>query len=703
MTAIHRLTIAMTALLLSSTALLVTTVQPASATPQVRRFAMVVGANGGGADRTTLRYANTDAARFARVLRAYGGVASGDLVVLKEATPLLLRNALERLRSRIAQARAQHRRVELVFYYSGHSDERGLLPGGQRLGWQELRKRLKGLGADVRIAILDSCASGALIRTKGGKRRAPFLFDASSQVKGHAYLTSSSADEVAQESDRIGASYFTHHLVTGLRGAADIDRDRRVTLSEAYQYAFRKTLKRTERTANGPQHANYDFELAGSGDLVLTGLTQTASILVFGKPTVGRFFVRDSRGQLVAELEKVPGRAIELGLEPGRYRLNLHQRDRVYSTQIKLTRGRRVQIDVGQFKQASTEATRTRGGVSPLPLPETVVQGSSAGRPTVDTDVSFVPGLSLRSTGTIANVTKLSLNVIGGLHHNVSGWEIGGVVNIDTGEMRGVQIAGAVNLVGGAAAATQVAGAVNIARETSGAQIAGAVNISGGKAAGWQVAGALNLARGTVTGWQLAGSVNIAKRLEGLQLAVFNIAGQSSGVQFGIFNFAGGDSSDAEAFGLINIIRNGYNHVELWTSDTGLVNVGLKFGGKHLYTIVMVGAQQQGTEAMEFGLGWGGHFQLSDKLYLDVDAITGSILTENNPARVEDLVVRTRIMAGYRIFNSLAVFGGIKGNWAIAFDHRDPRDLPLGSTRITPEAEQTSVDFGMGAFVGVQL
>ena len=34
-------------------------------------------------------------------------------------------------------------------------------------------------------------------------------------------LTSSSADEDAQESDAIAGSYFSHHLVSGLRGSAD--------------------------------------------------------------------------------------------------------------------------------------------------------------------------------------------------------------------------------------------------------------------------------------------------------------------------------------------------------------------------------------------------------------------------------------------------------------------------------------------------
>ena len=40
-----------------------------------------------------------------------------------------------------------------------------------------------------------------------------------------AFLTSSAETESAQESDRIRASYFTHYLISGFRGAADLSGD----------------------------------------------------------------------------------------------------------------------------------------------------------------------------------------------------------------------------------------------------------------------------------------------------------------------------------------------------------------------------------------------------------------------------------------------------------------------------------------------
>jgi hypothetical protein len=210
-------------------------------------------------------------------------------------------------------------RRELLVYYSGHSDEEGLLLGDERVSYAELRARIKALPADLRVAILDSCASGAFTRVKGGVRRPPFLVDASADMRGHAFLTSSAANEVAQESDRIAASFFTYYLVSGLRGAADVNQDHRVTLQEAYQFASQETLARTERTKGGPQHAAYEFELSGTGDMVVTDMRTTQASLVLAPDVAGRLTVREAGGGLVAELRKPAGKAIELGVEAGSY------------------------------------------------------------------------------------------------------------------------------------------------------------------------------------------------------------------------------------------------------------------------------------------------------------------------------------------------------------------------------------------------
>ena len=58
---------------------------------------------------------------------------------------------------------------------------------------------------------------GGVHAHKGGIKRPPFLMDSSIDMRGHAFLTSTSADEQAQESDRIAASYL--HVLPAVRPA----------------------------------------------------------------------------------------------------------------------------------------------------------------------------------------------------------------------------------------------------------------------------------------------------------------------------------------------------------------------------------------------------------------------------------------------------------------------------------------------------
>src|SRR5215471_9082413 len=151
--------------------------QGARAPVPLQRFLLVVGANAGGGDRPKLQYAISDAERFARVMVELGGVLPANEVVLKQPRVKELIDALDALNTRVTNARRAPNvgRVEVVVYYSGHADEQGLLLGADRYPYRMLRDRLDAIPADVRIAVLDACASGAFTRLKGGKVRPPFL------------------------------------------------------------------------------------------------------------------------------------------------------------------------------------------------------------------------------------------------------------------------------------------------------------------------------------------------------------------------------------------------------------------------------------------------------------------------------------------------------------------------------------------------
>ncbi len=146
--------------------------------------------------------------------------APANEIVLRQPRLKELVDALDRLSARVDRRAPRARaagRTEVLLYYSGHADEQGLLLGDDRYSYRTLRDRLDQIPADVRIAVLDACASGAFTRLKGGQGRGRRSSSTNPPtMRGHAFLTSSAETEAAQESDRIRASYFTHYLVSGL-------------------------------------------------------------------------------------------------------------------------------------------------------------------------------------------------------------------------------------------------------------------------------------------------------------------------------------------------------------------------------------------------------------------------------------------------------------------------------------------------------
>ena len=83
----------------------------AGPTSPVRRFALLVGANRGAADRVPLRYAVADAERFADVLTRMGGVQGADHVVLRDPSRQELMDGLALTGGRAARDRSCGRRL----------------------------------------------------------------------------------------------------------------------------------------------------------------------------------------------------------------------------------------------------------------------------------------------------------------------------------------------------------------------------------------------------------------------------------------------------------------------------------------------------------------------------------------------------------------------------------------------------------------
>ncbi|HXU81454.1 MAG TPA: caspase family protein [Polyangia bacterium] len=324
---------------------------------ETRRFAVVIGSNTGGAERKTLRYAEHDAARLAAVLRELGSFHSSDLVLVTGPGAAATRRALGNLRTLVQAARRDQpgSRALALVYYSGHSNGRTLELGPEKMEFSEVQQALADTGADLRLLIVDACQSGAVVASKGGSPGPAFELDTSGSSGGDAILTSAAPSEEALESAELEGSFFSHHLLSGLRGAADANRDGRVDLSEAYRYAAARTVAETSATLYGAQHPSYHLRLSGQSDVALTELPATrAAVEVTGDFDRVLFF--DALTGKVAG-EWAGGTARRLALTPGPYLVKASKDGRVSKGRLTLAIGESRRLTAAMLDDAAEPAT----------------------------------------------------------------------------------------------------------------------------------------------------------------------------------------------------------------------------------------------------------------------------------------------------------------------------------------------------------
>jgi hypothetical protein len=690
--------------------------EPPAADPvPLRRFALVAGSNAGGPDRGKLKYAASDARAFASVLKELGGVREEDLVLLVDPSVSSFRSAMGRMQQKLVASPPGGERRELVVYYSGHSDEEGLILGADRFPYDTFRRDISAIPADVRVAILDSCASGALTRAKGGVSRPAFLFDATADMRGHAFLTSSSAEEAAQESDRIGASFFTHFLVSGLRGAADTTGDGLVTLNEAYAFAFQETLASTERTQFGAQHPAYDISLTGSGDLVLTDLRAASAGLTIPEGIAGRLSIRDERGLLAVELAKAAGQRVDLALPAGTYAVLLDDRGERTAAEVRIESGRRVTLAAAQLRPVTSDRTTARGDerfeAADLPGEEPPGSGGferEGPREVEPFHLAFLPEFSFRTSravsvslliGSAAYSTRFAAAGIANLaSRDVTGVQLAGVLNAAGGDAGFLQSSGVVSFCGGELAGLQASGVGSLALAGGrGAQVSGVFAIAGGPFQGAQVSGVANWAHDGIRGAQVSGAFNFADTMAGPQISVVNIAGTVTGAQVGVVNIA--DSVTGTQVGVVNISRrmdgvpvglitvagNGRKQLQYWTDTDGSQNAGFALGAGPFYTLFM-GSWVPDTERWAWGVGLGAGLE-AGRLLVEADA---SMLSVHDSfagwasAGPGTLVPFLRAQLGVKVFGRVAASAGLGLRVYVPGMSPSPDASPLTEVRAVP-------------------
>ncbi len=251
---------------------------------------------------------------------------------------------------------------------------------------------------------------------------------------------------------------------------------------------------------------------------------------------------------------------------------------------------------------------------------------------------------------------------------NVVGAQLSGLINGNNGNVKGYQSAGLINIVKGNVVGLQHAGLVNITtRGVKGAQISGLVNTNIRQFTGVQAAGLVNSNIGDFKGLQISGGVNVvSKQINGLQIGLINLAKKMDGFQIGLVNIA--DSvGKGGGLGLINFYRNGYHALELESNETFYANLTFKSGVEKLYMIYTLGYKKKGgVNFWAPGIGIGSLFHLSDRLAMNVDAISRQVNEGKWWTDELNQINSLKINASYSINKRVSIYGGPSYNIVIS-------------------------------------
>lgn len=208
-----------------------------------------------------LRYADQDAARIGAFLQSAAGgkVPPQNIKLLtnRAATKSAILQALTLFKKATPQDR-------VVFYFSGHGLQGGLLPydvsatdPASILTHREVKAGFKASASSTKLCIADACLSGSMTARQAWQRPVSATMASSNVV----LMLSSRSTQSSVESGKARGGVFTFFMLEGLRGGADSNRDKTVTIKELYAYLSPRIQRSTPNHQSPLFYGKFSDEL----------------------------------------------------------------------------------------------------------------------------------------------------------------------------------------------------------------------------------------------------------------------------------------------------------------------------------------------------------------------------------------------------------------------------------------------------------
>lgn len=233
----------------------------------VKIWAVVVGV-GRYTSMPSLKFPDDDAFRFYSFLKSpEGGALTENQIEILVDESATRENILKTMRTMFLKADEND---VVVFYFSGHGLEGSFLPVdfdgyNNKLRHDEVKQIFKMSKAKHKLCIADACHSGSLNYGQGLAAKGPAtvslkrFYQAFEDADGGiALLMSSQSEELSLEDQGLRQGVFTYYVLQGLKGKADNNSDKLVTIKELYNYVYKSVREYTAGMQTPVLTGNYD-------------------------------------------------------------------------------------------------------------------------------------------------------------------------------------------------------------------------------------------------------------------------------------------------------------------------------------------------------------------------------------------------------------------------------------------------------------
>ena len=139
----------------------------------------------------------------------------------------------------------------IVFFFAGHGYPGGFMCYGGTISYEEIINIMKKSKARNKMVFADACYSG---KARYSNERTQKKYN-----QNIMFFLSSRSNEFSWQLSTMKNSFFTAYLERGMRGAADSNRDKKVSAHELYEYVHTRVVERADTLNQHPvMWGNFD-------------------------------------------------------------------------------------------------------------------------------------------------------------------------------------------------------------------------------------------------------------------------------------------------------------------------------------------------------------------------------------------------------------------------------------------------------------